>query len=410
MEQCGHTNLTIDLFISLSRNMPRDKNLLRNIWGILPGVLAGVLPLFSMFLSLTLFLSQAPLSNGATVIPDYRYHRIEDLCADSQENKVVLKLHNKPTVLTLNSTLAHILRCHLELELHSDQLGFYVFTEEMHLDMTEGCTRDFYQFGRDFLVFTSHKGPKRCGHWEPARRILRDDGSLLRLDYGSTPRLRREYFEHEDREMDLWLAVHPPNRGQQPKQLKLVITPFKKTCTGSDNYYRKCPSTQSHCIKRELFCDGQINCGGEEKDEQMEYCLQSQGPGADMLVSIPIIILIVVFSIVGLMFLLFLVKMFVLHLKPKRQTERLSLEQTMSLCPPTTREPRGLRGLQAQLSSPPTRATAPPEPLLLPPHPPSYNEAVSTPHSPVYTCDPPKYTELPEDGCVSADSFNVSQQ
>ena len=96
--------------------------------------------------------------------------------------------------------------------------------------------------------------------------------------------------------------------------------------------------------RRELFCDGQVNCGGDEKDEQIEwvvppivlllilesilinlsasittsnrrlpqccitatlslkcisfrYCLTP--PGVDMFMTIPIIILIVVFSIVG---------------------------------------------------------------------------------------------------------------
>ena len=41
-----------------------------------------------------------------------------------------------------------IVRCHLELELHSDQFGFSVFTEEMNFELTKDCTRDYYQFGR----------------------------------------------------------------------------------------------------------------------------------------------------------------------------------------------------------------------------------------------------------------------
>jgi len=349
----------------------------------------------------------AQLVWGATVVAEYSQHRIEDLCAGSGPNdKVVVNLRNKPTVLTLNSSLELIIRCHLELELHSEQFGFSVFTEEMNFEHTDGCRKDFYQFGRDFLVFTSHKGPKRCGKWPPARRILREDGTLLRLEYGSTPRKMREYVEAEDKEMDLWLAVHPAVRGQPPKQLRLVITPFKKTCSGTDHYYRKCPSKTNHCIKRELFCDGEINCGGAEKDEQTEYCLQHL-VGVDMLLSIPIIILIVVFSIVGLMFLLFLIKMFVVHFKPKRRsTERLSVEQTMSLCPPPTiREGRGMRALQAQLSSPPSAPQEPPPLATLPPHPPSYSEAVSSPKTSLYSCDPPKYTELPQDGCTTATPY-----
>lgn len=342
-------------------------------------------------------------------MPEYRHHRIEHLCAATQGDKVELALRNKPAVLTLNSTLQHTLRCHLELELHSDQFGFSVFTEEMNFDKTSDCSRDFYQFGRDFLVFTSHKGEKRCGHWEPARRVLREDGSLLRLDYGNSPRSRREYVEEVDKEMDLWLAVHPAKRGAPPKTLKLVITPFKKLCTGDDSYYRRCPSNQKRCIKRELFCDGEINCGGSEKDEQTEYCLAHLGQGQDLFKSIPIIILIVVFSIVGLMFLLFLIKMLVVHMKPKRRRQegRRAVEQTVSLCPPSTQEGRGMRALAAQLSAPPSAPREEEGGGALPPLPPSYTEAISTPSTPLYPCEPPKYTELPTDGSITAPPYRV---
>jgi len=359
------------------------------------------------------------LANGMKKVAEYQHHRIEDLCKASNQQKVELALNNKPTVLTLNSSVLLAIRCHLELELHSDQFGFSVFTEEMNFELTKDCTRDYYQFGRDFLVFTSHKGPKRCGKWDPARRVLREDGSLLRLDYGRTPRSRREYIEDVDKEMDLWLVVHPSRKGQPNKQLKLVITPFKKHCAPNDHYYRRCPSTkQPQCIRRELFCDGQINCGGHEKDEQMEYCIAHLGSGVDMFMTIPIIILIVVFSIVGLMFLLFLIKMFATHLKPKRRAERRvdrghrQVEQTMSLCPPPTaaaaQEGRGLRALQAQLSSNPSdsQPSAPLSPLApdhpgLPSLPPSYTEAVSTSSTPLYPCAPPKYSELPEGGSTA---------
>merc|ERR1719412_2839320 len=124
------------------------------------------------------------------------------------------------------------------------------------------------------------------------------------------------------------------------------------------------------------------------------------------------------------MFLLFLVKMFATHLKrPKRRVERRTdrtnnghrqVEQTISLCPPTStaagQEGRGLRALHAQLSSSPSSTSAQPsapvsptDPLSMPMPslPPSYTEAVSTPNTPLYPCDPPKYTELPEGGSTS---------
>ena len=37
---------------------------------------------------------------------------------------------------------------------------------------TEQWNNKVFVYFRDFLVFTSHKGPKRCGHWEPARRSI----------------------------------------------------------------------------------------------------------------------------------------------------------------------------------------------------------------------------------------------
>ena len=143
------------------------------------------------------------------------------------------------------------------------------------------------------------------------------------------------------------------------------------------------------------------------------------------------------------MFLLFLIKMFATHLKPKRRAEQRvdrghrqvfadrdgcwwgwhtakqnirllvsQVEQTMSLCSPPTaaaaQEGRGLRALQAQLSSNPSdsQPSAPLSPLApdhpgLPSLPPSYTEAVSTSSTPLYPCAPPKYSELPEGGSTA---------
>jgi len=102
---------------------------------------------------LYLLFSLLPVAaNGMKKVAEYQHHRIEDLCKASSQQKVELALNNKPTVLTLNSSVLLAIRCHLELELHSDQFGFSVFTEEMNFELTKDCTRDYYQFGRDFLV------------------------------------------------------------------------------------------------------------------------------------------------------------------------------------------------------------------------------------------------------------------
>ena len=80
------------------------------------------------------------------------------------------------------------------------------------------------------------------------------------------------------------------------------------------------------------------------------------------------------------------------------------VEQTISLCPPpaaVSQEGRGLRALHAQLATNPSQPSAEDPQSGLPSLPPSYMEAVSTPHNPLYPCAPPKYTELPEAGTTA---------
>ena len=342
----------------------------------------------------------------ATNIQPYKTHSVESLCRGSRE-KVSLDLNNQAHVFIFNTTNKELLTCHLELHLHADTLGFAVFTEVMKLESTKDCTKDFVQFGRDFLLFTSHKSAKKCGTIEPTKRILRDDGSLYDIEYKGTTHQAREYIEAVDKEMDIWLSIHPPRSGQARKELKLIVTPFKKSCLVSDHYYRKCPGTDK-CIKQELFCDGVINCDGAPKDEQEEYCLFSSTLGnGDIILSIPIIILIVVFSIVGLMFLIFIIKLFTLAMKrkarePAAEVERRALHDPLSssLCD-NSNPARGLRALHSQLSGASTTSDTPSAPLVaseseiesLPTHPPPYSEVVGI----AYKDDPPKYTEHPQD-------------
>jgi len=356
--------------------------------------------------NVVMFLVIFKLAQSGQIAP-YKEYRLEALCGASKE-KQSLYLHNQAHLFTFNSSNKELLKCHLELHLHSDTFGFSIFTEVMKLEDTKGCTRDFLQFGRDFIVFTSHKSHKRCGTVEPTKRILRDDGSLFNIDYRKTPHQRREYIEAEDKEMDIWLSIYPPRPGQPNKELKLIVTPFKKKCVTDDHYYRKCPGTDK-CIKRELFCDGIINCDGAPKDEQEEYCLlNSTNASVDMFLSIPIIILIVVFAIVGLMFVIFMVKLFSLAFKPKTNVQSIEPERralhdpiSNSLCN-NSNSSRGLRALHSQLSGTSTNSTTPSAPSTLesdveistlPPHPPSYNEVIGI----VYNDDPPKYSELPEE-------------
>jgi len=255
----------------------------------------------------------------------------------------------------------------------------------MKLDGTaKDCKKDFVQFGRDFLLFTSHKSKKRCGVIPPSG----ESGSMLLED-----RKRREYIEATDKEMDIWISVRPT---QERKELRLIVTPFKKSCSSDDNYYRKCPGTNK-CIKRELFCDGIVNCDGLPKDEQEEFCMVNSSLGnVDVLPSIPIIILIVVFGIVGLMLLIFCVRCISQAirgkpLEPGAEVERRALRDIRPTSPShSSQAPEELLTLPGSNTN--TGPSQPSAPLPLPFNPPSYSEVMGV----QYKDDPPKYSEYPQ--------------
>ena len=203
-------------------------------------------------------------------------------------------------------------------------------------------------------------------------------------------RSRREYIEATDKEMDIWISVRPPQSGQESKELKLIVTPFKKFCNSEDNYYRKCPGT-NRCIREELFCDGIVNCDGQPKDEEEETC--SSLGSVDVFPSIPIIIIIVVSGIVGLMMIIFLVtrlrnKLRAGRAEPGPEVERRALRDLSPTAPSTSVEV----GVGAPpLSSQPS--------LPLPYNPPSYSEVMGV----QYKDDPPKYSEYPPQQLIGKD-------
>ena len=71
----------------------------------------------------------------------------------------------------------------------------------------------------------------------------------------------RFYVEETDREMDLWIKIskRTTSFNPQPRRLKLTVTVIKKNCGTHNPFYRQC-SYSNHCIRREFFCDGRINC------------------------------------------------------------------------------------------------------------------------------------------------------
>ena len=67
------------------------------------------------------------------------------------------------------------------------------------------------------------------------------------------------YVEERDNEMDLFIYMSKRHITTRPRYLKMTVTVIKKNCGAKNPFYRQCPHT-SHCIKREFFCDGRVNC------------------------------------------------------------------------------------------------------------------------------------------------------
>lgn len=72
-------------------------------------------------------------------------------------------------------------------------------------------------------------------------------------------------MEEVDSEMDLWVKLDASRSSRQSRNLTVVITVFKKSCSSTDPYYHTCNGT-THCIRKELFCDSHINCLSPEDE------------------------------------------------------------------------------------------------------------------------------------------------
>ena len=206
--------------------------------------------------------------------------------------KNVIKLKTGTAIFTLdekNPVTANILRrrdisCHIELETYSTSYGFHIFFDEMELDNKDesvldthkpSTCQDYVQFGRDVLYFTTSKSRKYCGYRE---RLFYHNAS--HADYARASRQgSRLYIESSDSEMDVWLLVKKSkNRSRTAKRnLRLIVTVFKKGCPSNDMYWRKCDNT-NYCVRKGHFCDNYANCGwpdGERAtDETKKLCAE----------------------------------------------------------------------------------------------------------------------------------------
>jgi len=210
------------------------------------------------------------LSSVLVVGPNvYIQHRLEDVCDGS---KVTISLGKQPAVFTLDGSSPTSTKCHLEL-VAPNQFGFYVFMDQLHIsDINDPkCSKEFLQFGRDFVFISSIKSKKFC---EPISRITKtvtvdeEGNKVSEIDYGTTDLRSREYLELNDNEMYIWLVA------RSRSQMRLIVTPVMKTCSRLNSWWTPC-SGQGHrgpCVRRDLVCDGEVNCGLNSGDESPSFC------------------------------------------------------------------------------------------------------------------------------------------
>ena len=219
--------------------------------------------------------------------------RLEAECVRNN-NKLRFNLQQDVNIFTFNSSnfLLDSLNCHLELVVASPEYGISVFIEEMSLSgSVSSCPDDYLQFSRDILFVTTHASRKYCGIIE--HPVSQTVGGVSTITFPATPLSGRVYSEEEDMDMDMWLQVRniQGRRGNE-KFLTLVVTPYRKTCKNNEEFI-SCVNYAS-CIKKDLFCDGRVNCpahighlghpvdeeGCEELDNKEEA---SGGPGLELL-------------------------------------------------------------------------------------------------------------------------------
>jgi len=181
--------------------------------------------------------------------------RLQDECL-KRKGKLRIKLKSEVNLITFNSSQIsgsnnrEGLHCHLELSVPSTQFGLSVFIEEMNLG---SCDQDFIQFGRDILFVTTHLSRRYCGHHSPPSVTSHMGHRRFSLPPGTAA--NRYYTEDSDREMDVWIVLQDTTN----KYLTLVVTPYKKSCKRSDSQYIQCDNSK-HCVRKDLFCDGRVNC------------------------------------------------------------------------------------------------------------------------------------------------------
>ena len=386
-------------------------------------------------LSAFLYILMSHVAYGAD---PYIRRNLATYCPPTGSKKEV-KLGTKAAIFTLSSKdLDHDLSCHLELEAPgpASSYGIHVYIQEMNFDGDEdgGC-RDYVQYSRDVLAFTTYNSQKFCGK----RRGIDYRHGPADAHRGYDGRHQRLYVEERDSEMDVYIVMKS-DRGNiaytVQRNLTLVATVFRKRCEregrfGGDDY-TSCPKTDrrkgdlGNCIRSEFFCDGYVNCAWPDGDLATDeaYCKAGKFVGlsgkegfdeyGDIVSAsnIPIIIIVVI-VVIGISLVFFMALRHVYrglkaspprtgnptgqYERSSRRRERVSPsgEEIASAPPLLTRDgerrgPQDVGGGRGSLrtlpSAPPTyeeavkisRPAVPVEAAVAPAHPPPYTEAEET--------------------------------
>jgi len=325
-----------------------------------------------------------------------RQIEMEDVC--NGDKKVELNIQSRSTsAIILNFSASSEFRCHLELEVDSNSYGIGVFFEEMNLEgrWPSQCEEgDHIQFGRDYFGVTTYSSSKFCGRVEAPVSKSQEQGFHKGLSFPQTKLSdkNRLYVESIDREMDIWMTV---KKERHPKNLTLVVTPFKMSCSSvHDLSWKKCQkySRKSVCVKKDLFCDGRVNCPVRETEATDENAVDCEALYVKTIEgqNIPkFALVIIVLALIGIMVftLYILARKFGVCNKPRSLTE-MQPSPSRATTSRTQDSPVGSRSPeQGRNSSPETIPMS-----GLPLNPPPYSEVVGYPQDELD--NPPKYSDI----------------
>ena len=149
-------------------------------------------------------------------------------------------------------------------------------SSELSPDQRDQTNVSGLSYFRDLFFISSIKSQKYCDEIQPPQRRVTQlaDKEVHSIDLAGSPLTSREYLELRDHEMDVWLRVSP---SRAAVRVRMVVTPVLRSCSSSDVWWTSCSQLGARagpCVRRDLLCDGIINCGasGGSSDEAGERC------------------------------------------------------------------------------------------------------------------------------------------